>query len=111
VASDGGAVEREAVRPFPSTLLYVAGGLTLLAGVASVPLEASAWSLRNRAAGESPISPGDSSSFYTARSWAYGMIGTTAGLAVVTAGLAAWYFAGTSERTVMVTPGGVAGRF
>jgi hypothetical protein len=111
LASGGGPVQRETVRPFPSALVYVAGGLTILAGVASVPLEASAWSLRNRAAGESPISPGDSSSFYTARSGAYGMIGTTAGLAVVTAGLAAWYFGGTSERTVMVTPGGVAGRF
>ncbi len=39
------------------------------------------------------------------------MIGTTVGLGVVTAALASWYFLGSSEREVFVTPGGVAGRF
>lgn len=104
-------MHHETVHPFPAYLLFVGGGLTLVAGIASIPLEASAWSQRDHDAAESPIPATDSASFYTARSWAYGMVGTTAGLALVTAGLAAWYFAGTSEREVFVTPGGVAGRF
>jgi hypothetical protein len=110
-AGDAGSMHHETVHPFPPALLYISGGLTLIAGVASIPLEASAWSQRNHDLNESPVPPGDSASFYTARSWAYGMIGTTAGLALVTAGLATWYFAGTSEREIFVTPGGVAGRF
>jgi hypothetical protein len=113
VASPGenGSMHHETVHPFPPALLYISGGLTLIAGVASIPLEASAWSQRNHDLNESPVPAGDSASFYTARSWAYGMIGTTAGLALVTAGLATWYFAGTSEREIFVAPGGVAGRF
>ncbi len=109
--ADSGPKHRETVHPFSPALLYVSGGLTLIAGVASIPLDATAWSQRNHDVNESPVPASDSASFYTARSWAYGMIGTTAGLALVTAGLAAWYFAGTSDREVFVTPGGVAGRF
>ncbi len=109
--ADTGSMHHETVHPFTPALLYISGGLTLIAGVASIPLEASAWSQRNHDLNESPVPASDSASFYTARSWAYGMIGTTAGLALVTAGLAAWYFAGTSDREVFVTPGGVAGRF
>jgi hypothetical protein len=110
-ASPPGSMHRETVHPFPAALIFVAGGLTVVAGVASIPLDASAWSTRNHDVSESPIPASDSSSFYTARSWAYGMIGTTVGLGVVTAALASWYFMGTSEREVFVTPGGVAGRF
>jgi len=106
-----GSMRHETVHPFPAALIFVAGGLTVVAGIASIPLDASAWSTRNHALSESPVPAGDSSSFYTARSWAYGMIGTTVGLGVVTAALASWYFMGTSEREVFVTPGGVAGRF
>jgi hypothetical protein len=109
--TETGSMHHETSHPFSSAWLFVGGGLTLVAGVASIPLDSSAWSQRNRDVNESPIPSGDSASFYTARSWAYGMMGTTVGLAVVTAGLATWYFAGTSEREVFVTPGGVAGRF
>jgi hypothetical protein len=104
-------MRHETVHPFPAALIFITGGLTVVAGVASIPLEASAWSTRNHALSESPIPASDSSSFYTARSWAYGMIGTTVGLGVVTAALASWYFMGTSEREVFVMPGGVAGHF
>lgn len=109
--SEPRSTSHEMVHPFPSALIFVAGGLTVVTGVASIALEASAWSTRNHDVSESPIPAGDSSSFYTARSWAYGMIGTTVGLGVVTAVLASFYFAGTSEREVFITPGGVAGRF
>jgi hypothetical protein len=105
------SMHHETRRPFSPALLYVSGGLTIIAGVASIPLEASAWSMHDRDVKESPIPAVDSSAFYTARSWAYGMIGTTVGLSVLTASLATWYFLGSSEREVFVTPGGVAGRF
>ena len=104
-------MRHETVHPFPSALLFVGAGLTLGAGIASVPLEANAWSMHDRFARESPIPAGDSASFDTARGWAYGMIGTTVALGVITAGLLTWYFAGTADREVFVTPGGVAGRF
>jgi hypothetical protein len=110
-ASETGALHRETSHPFPSAWLFVGGGLTLVAGVATIALDAGAWSQRNRDVNESPIPGSDSASFYTARTWTYGMVGTTVGLAAITAGLATWYLAGTSEREVLVTPGGVAGRF
>jgi hypothetical protein len=96
--------------PFSPVLLVVTGGLAVAAGVAAIPLDNSAWSARNRALGEATNTP-DASSFYTARSWAYGAIGVGVGLGVVTAALATWYFLGSSERGVVVAPGGVAGRF
>lgn len=101
----------ETEHPFSPALLYVAGGLTLAAGIASIPLESHAWSLHDQYAGENPIPSGDRSSFDGARTLAYGAIGATIGLGVVTAALATWYFVGTSQREVVVTPGGVAGRF
>jgi hypothetical protein len=110
-ASDGGYMRHETTHPFSPVLLYVAGGLTIVAGVASVPLEATAWSAHDRASRETPVSGTDASTFYTDRSWAYGAIGTAIGLGVVTAALATWYFAGTSDAEVFVSPGGVAGRF
>jgi hypothetical protein len=97
--------------PFPSAVLFVAGGLTLAAGIAAVPLEVNAWSVRNRDTSEASVSTSDQASFYSARTWAYGAIGVAAGLAVVTAGLTTWYFVGRSGREVAITPGGLVGRF
>ena len=103
---------RQTEHPLPFSVVLVGGGLTVAAGVVSVPLEAHAWTLRNRYAGEEPTIPSaDRSSFQTARTWAYVTVGTAIGLATITAGLATWYFLGTSTREVVVTPGGVAGRF
>jgi hypothetical protein len=77
-----------------------------------VPLDEHAWTLRNRYVSGSPgIATSDRQSFDTARTWAYVTVGGAIGLATITAGLAAWYFLGTSSREVVVTPGGVAGRF
>jgi hypothetical protein len=101
----------EIERPFSPVLVYVAGGLTLAAGIVSVPLESQAWSLHDNYVNNPPISATDRSNFDGARSLAYGAIGATIGLGVITAALATWYFVGTSQREVVVTPGGVAGRF
>jgi hypothetical protein len=101
----------ETEHPFSPVFVYVAGGLTLVAGIVSVPLESNAWSLYNQYSPEKTIATSDRSSFDNARSLAYGAIGATIGLGVVTAVLATWYFAGTAQHEVVVTPGGVAGRF
>jgi hypothetical protein len=101
----------ETERPFSPVLMYVAGGLTLAAGIVSIPLESHAWSLHDQYAGENPIPSSDRSSFDDARTLAYGAITATIGLGVVTAALAGAYFLGTTQREVIVTPGGVAGRF
>jgi hypothetical protein len=97
--------------PFPAAVLFVTGGLSLAAGIVSVPLELDAWSLHDRYAGQTSVSASDQSSFYSARTGAYVSIAAAVGLAAVTAGLTTWYFAGTSGPEVAVTPGGVAGRF
>jgi hypothetical protein len=101
----------ETEHPFSPVLVYVAGGLTLAAGIVSIPLEAHAWSLHDQYAAKNPIPASDRSSFDDARTLAYGAITATVGLGVVTAALATAYFLGTSQREVIVTPGGVAGRF
>lgn len=101
----------ETEHPFSPVLVYVAGGLTVAAGIASIPLDGHAWSLHDQYTAENPIPAGDRSSFDSARTLAYAAIGTTIGLGVVTAALATWYFAGTSHHEVVVTPGGIAGRF
>lgn len=101
----------ETQHPFTPVLVYVAGGLTVAAGIASIPLENRAWSLHDQYAAENPIPASDRSSFDGARTLAYGAIGATIGLGVITAALATWYFVGTSHREVVVGPGGVAGRF
>ncbi|HTQ42299.1 MAG TPA: hypothetical protein VMI75_06020 [Polyangiaceae bacterium] len=101
----------ETEHPFSPVFVYAAGSLTLVAAVVLVPLEAHAWGLHDQYAGEGTISATDRSNFDSARSLAYGAIGATVGLGVVTAALATWYFVGTSKREVVVTPGGIAGRF
>jgi hypothetical protein len=101
----------ETEHPFSPVLVYVAGGLTLAGAIVSVPLESHAWSLHDTYAAEKPIPATDVSSFDGARGLAYGAVGVTVGLGVLTAALATWYFLGTSQHEVVVTPGGVAGRF
>jgi hypothetical protein len=100
--------------PFPWPLVAVSGGVALAAGIATVPLYANAWTLRSQAGT-------DLRSFHDARTSAYLVLGGTIGLAAVTAGLATWYFLGTSERDVILTPNvstgpheaslGMSGRF
>jgi len=89
------------VRPFSPAFIALSGGLAVGATIAAVPLEQHAWSLYDQR----------SQSLYPARTWAYVTVGGAVGLAAITAGLAAWYFLGTSTREVVVTPAGVVGRF
>lgn len=100
-------LRRETVHPFSPVILAVSGGLTLAAGVVAAPLYSSAVSKRDNAKSDTP----SAADFYNARTVTYAMEGTAIGLAVLTAGLTAWYFLGASTHEVVVTPGGVAGRF
>ncbi|HEY1697738.1 MAG TPA: hypothetical protein VGG39_36510 [Polyangiaceae bacterium] len=102
---------REARHPFSPVVLGTSGLLAIGAGVAAIPLRASAESLRGQYANDASRTSGNVQSFYDARTWSYVSIGATLGLAAVTAGLATWYFLGTSSREVVITPGGIAGRF
>lgn len=103
---------RQSEHPFSLSLVLVAGGLAVASGIVAAPLEAHAWTLRDRSVAELPTIPlADRSAFATARTWAYVTVDTAVGLAAVTAGLATWYLLGASTREVVVTPGGLAGRF
>jgi hypothetical protein len=95
---------RETHHPFPWPLIAVSGGVTVLAAIAAAPLYVNASSMYDRLSLMPTISASDRESFTSARTLAYSVVGGAIGLAAVTAGLAAWYFAGTSEREVMVTP-------
>ena len=101
-------MRRETEHPFSPALIAVGGGLAVGAGIAAVPLHSTASSDRERRDGRHDR---PRAAFYTARTWAYVTLGGAIGLAAVTAGLAAWYFLGTSTREVVVTPAGIAGRF
>jgi hypothetical protein len=107
-------MRRETEHPFSPALFAVSGGLAIAAAIAAVPLESHAWDLRDRLAAQQqggPIGAGDRQSFDDARSWAYGAVGAGIALGALTAALAAWYFFGTSQREVVVTPASVGGRF
>ncbi len=109
------SVRRETEHPFSPAFFAVSGALTVAAGVAAVPLEIHAWDLHDRYAAEAqrgaPIASAERQSFSDARTWAYAGVGAALGMAALTAGLAAWYFFGASQREVIVTPAGVSGRF
>jgi hypothetical protein len=105
---------RETEHPFSPALFAVSGGLAIAAMVAAVPLETHAWDLHDRFTNElqnGAIQTSDRQSFQDARSWAYGAVGAGIALGALTAALAAWYFFGTTQREVVITPASVSGRF
>jgi hypothetical protein len=108
-------VRHETEHPFSPVLFAVSGTLALAAAIAAVPLENHAWELQNRYASEyqltKAIAPENRQNFSDARAWAYGAVGAAVGLGALTASLAAWYFFGTSQREVLITPTAVGGRF
>jgi hypothetical protein len=95
-------VRRVSTHPFPAALLPISGGLTVAAAVVAIPLDMNAWSYRNQYAAVqqagSSLPGSDRQTFSDARSEAYAAIGVAIGLAVVTAGLTAWYFLGAQQR-------------
>ena len=95
---------RELVHPFPWPLIAVSGGVAVAAGIAALPLYIYEGDLYSRYAGEAPRPAAHSNTYNTVRTLAYMDVGGAIGFAVVTAGLATWYFLGTSERAVLVTP-------
>jgi hypothetical protein len=115
------ATHRETFHPFPWPLIAVSGGVALAAGIAAVPLYLYEGNLYTRYSGESPRPAAHSQTYSNVRTLAYTDVGGAIGFALVTTVLATWYFVGTSEREVRVTPAvgpepggaslGVAGRF
>ncbi len=108
--------------PFPWPLVAVSGGAALVTGLVAIPLYGSTGALYDRlSAPGATIAQSDRDNFNRARTATYFVAGSAVGLATLTAGLAAWYFLGTSERDVPIgpalapLPGGVslgaAGRF
>jgi hypothetical protein len=94
----------ETHRPFAWPLIAIGGGLALAWGIAAVPLESHAQDLFERYHGEVPIPQSDRENFSNARTLAYGAVAGAIGFAAVTAVLGAWYFLGTSERDILITP-------
>jgi hypothetical protein len=95
---------RETIRPFAWQIIAISGGLAAGAGVAAVPLYNSAITLHDQYSKEPLIALGERKNFATARTLAYSVAGGAIGMAAVTAGLAAWYFGGSSERETRFTP-------
>jgi hypothetical protein len=104
-------VRSETEHPFSPAVFGMSGGLALVAVLAAVELESHAWDLHARYVDEQQqsgvIAASDRQAFADARTWAYAGVGTAIGLGVVTAGLAAWYFLGSSKHEIVVTPAGV----
>jgi hypothetical protein len=99
---------REMHRPFAWPLIAITGGVAVVAGIAAVPLENTALSLfdryQNERATTGTISQVHRDHYANTRTSAYAAVGGAIGFTVVTAGLAVWYFLGTSERDVIVRP-------
>ncbi len=98
------ATQRETYHPFQWPLIAVAGGVALSAGIAAVPLYVYEGNLYSRYSGESPRPASHLDTYNTVRSLAYTDVGGSIGFAFLTAALATWYFLGTSEREVKITP-------
>jgi hypothetical protein len=112
----------EKEHPFSPVVLYTGAALTAVSVVAPILTYAHAWSLADNYNSKSSTGPektSDANAYSSAKSAAYATLGIPIGLAVVTAGLTAWYFGGTKDREVAVgaapMPGGgsvsVGGRF
>ena len=100
-------VAYETVHPFAPAVIYVSGGLAIVAAVAAIPLETHASALHDRFVSENgsgSIPSSDRSTFSSARTEAYVAVGSAIGLSVLTAGLATWYVLATSQRELPVTP-------
>jgi hypothetical protein len=95
---------RETHHPFPWPLMAVSGGVALAAGIAAVPLYNNVGALYDRLSTERTIAQNDRESYDRSRTSAYSVAGAAIGFAGVTAGLAAWYFLGTSEHEVTIAP-------
>ncbi len=96
-------------RPFSPVWVFVTGGIAVAAGVAAIPLEDHANSLRTQLVGQEfastgSISASDRQRFDTARAWAYAAAGSAIGLGAATAGLATWYLLGLSRYPARVEP-------
>lgn len=99
---------RETHHPFAWPLIAISGGIALAAGIVAVPLENTALSLldryQNERASTGTISQSHRDNYANGRTSAYAAVGGALGFTAVTAGLAVWYFLGTSEREVVVRP-------
>ncbi len=106
---------REVAHPFPPTLLYVAGAVTLASVIVPILTYSHASSVkrehdalldgRGNASGDALVQARALESDYaSARTTAYATLAIPAALAVVTGGLVTWYFLGTKEREVVVRP-------
>jgi hypothetical protein len=98
------ATRRETHHPFPWPLMAVSGGVALAAGIAAVPLYNSVGALYDRLSSERTIAGNDRDSYDRSRTSAYSVAGAAIGFGALTAGLAAWYFLGTSEHEVTIAP-------
>jgi hypothetical protein len=101
-------MRHETHHPFSWALIAVSGSFAAATAIAAVPLENYAWKLndhsQNEYANTRTIPQQDRDRYTDARTWAYAVIGCATGFAAVTAGLAAWYLLGTSERERLVIP-------
>lgn len=95
-------------RPFSPLVLAVSAGVDVAAIVAAIALESRTLGLRedltSTDASSGQISVDDRRRFDQQRSWTYAAVGSAAGLGAVTAGLASWYFLGSSKRAVLIQP-------
>jgi hypothetical protein len=98
--------ETRTEHPFSPSVLYATGGAALLSTLVPIVTYSNALSIRDdyEASNDkrAPNAAQLGSDYDSARSTAYATLAIPIGLAVITAGLAAWYFFGTKETRVMV---------
>jgi hypothetical protein len=113
-------VAYETVRPFPAAVIFVTGGVAALSVVFPVLTYNHAADLRSRYNAQAATSDQQAilSEYPSARTEAYATLAIPITLGLATAGLAAWYFLGTTRRETTTgarpfvapsTSGGVAG--
>jgi hypothetical protein len=96
-------IRREIRHPFVWPLMAVTGGVAAAMAIVAAPLEDHAWQLYDRYRVQPP-DPVHQDDFRNARTSAYAAVAGAIGFAAVTAGLVTWYFLGTAERDVIITP-------